>query len=41
MSKPVRKLVKWYRKAEEALTRKQAQKALRKIVKWQKRLTDA
>jgi len=40
MIKATRKLAKWYRKAEEALTRKQAQKALKKVAKWSKRLSE-
>ena len=38
MNKPERKLAKWFKKAEQALTRKQAQKALRKAEKWFDRL---
>jgi len=32
------KLMKWYRRAEEAMTRKQAQKAIRKAEKFQRKL---
>lgn len=38
MTKAIRKLIKWYQKAEQALTRDQAQKAIKKINKWKKRL---
>ena len=41
MTKATRKLAKWYQKAEQALTRKQAQKALKKVAKWQERLANA
>ena len=34
MNKPERKLAKWFKKAEQALTRKQALKALKKAEKW-------
>ena len=34
------KLAKWYNKADEALTRKQAQKALKKVRKWSRRLAE-
>jgi len=40
MIKAIRKLAKWYRKTEEATTRKQAQKALRKVSKWARRLAE-
>ena len=34
------KLAKWYNRADEALTRKQALKALRKVRKWARRLAE-
>lgn len=36
--KALDKLTKWYRRAEEALTREQAQKAIRKAEKFQRKL---
>ena len=32
------KLMKWYRRAEEAMTRKEAQKAIKKADKFQRKL---
>lgn len=40
MIKATRKLTKWYHRAEHALTRKQAKKALKKVAKWSKRLAE-
>ena len=37
MKKAQRKLAKWFKKAEQALSRKQAQKALKKAEKWFKK----
>ena len=34
------KLAKWYNRADDALTRKEAQKALRKVRKWARRLAE-
>lgn len=39
MSKAQDKLTKWFLKAEAAVTRKQAQKALKKAEKWFKKLS--
>lgn len=36
--KALDKLTKWYRRAEEALTREEAQKAIRKAEKFQRKL---
>ena len=38
--KITQKLTKWYDRAEQALNRKQAQKALRKVKKWASRLQE-
>jgi len=41
LQKCVLKLAKWQNKAEDAVTRKEALKALKKYAKWSNRLTEA
>lgn len=40
MNKPERKLAKWFKKAEKALTRKEALKAIKKAEKWFERIEE-
>ena len=41
MNKPERKLAEWFQKAEAAVTRKQALKAIKKAKKWSSKLEES